>query len=55
MLVLTVILLPEVDGPLVQPLNHRLPRLTTSSPLLLGPAQYNVTGEVGGRVVLPCR
>ena len=45
----------KVEGPLVQPLNYRLPRVRTVSPLLLGPAMYNVTGQLGGRVVLPCR
>ena len=45
----------KVEGPLVQPLNYRLPRVRTVSPLLLGPAMYNVTGRLGGRVVLPCR
>ena len=45
----------DEDGPRLQPLNYRLPRLPTLSPTLLGPGVINITAEVHTAVTLPCR
>ena len=45
----------EEDGPRLQPLNYRLPRLSTLPPSLLGPGVINITAEVHTAVILPCR
>ena len=45
----------DYDGPRLQPLNYRLPRLPTQPPSLLGPDVINITAEVHAAVTLPCR
>lgn len=43
------------EGPLLQPLNYRLPRLQAAAPALLGPGVINITVTTSSDVVLPCR
>ena len=45
----------DVSGPLVQPLNYRLPRLMTSPASLIGPPELNITASLHSTAVLPCR
>lgn len=47
--------LEDGDGPLLQPLNLRLPRLLTSPASLLGPPEVNITAWLHSTAVLPCR
>ena len=47
--------LDDLEAPLLQPLNYRLPRLLTSPASLLGPPELNVTASLHSTAVLPCR
>lgn len=45
----------EDRGPLLQPLNYRLPRLRSPPASLLGPRSINITVASNSEVELPCR
>ena len=60
LLLLTGVIVTQQDthhdeGPLLQPLNYRLPRLQAAAPTMLGPGVINITVTTNSDVVLPCR